>query len=143
MTSSPNPNHPNIIPHTTANIPINLLYFLHLLPRLLIFQPHLHLKFSAENHTSDATKPCKSTPKRHPHPSRIIQTSSHTLQLISLSIYSTSYTSFPVYSSSNPIFISKTPPKITPPTPPNHVNLHLNDLPTQPKSSKHHPTHYS
>ena len=158
-----------IIPYTTANIPIKLLYILHLLPRLFLLYPYLHLIFppkitpptppnpvnlqlltlqthskpphahpiqpsyyphqstlhpippspsippltlssppkSTQNHTTNTTKPCKSTATNPPIPVQSFQCSSHTPQLISLSIYSASYTSFPVYSSYNPIFTSK------------------------------------
>ena len=62
---------------------------------------------------------------------------------ISLSIYSTSYTCFSVCSSSNPVFTSKNPLKIMPPTLPNHVNLQLLTLHAQPKPSNAHPMHIS
>ena len=69
-----------LLPYTTANIPINLLYILHLLLRLFLLYPYLHLP--------------------------------------------------------NPL-------KITPPTLPNHVNLQLLTLHTQPKPSNAHPIHHS
>ena len=119
---------------TTANISINLLYILHLLPRLFLQITKSSPPKSTQNHATNTTKPCKSATTNPPSLSQTIQCSSHAPQLISLSIYSTSYTSFPVCFSYTNIKFHIFHLKFSPPCLESSVNLHLNDLPAKAKA---------
>ena len=85
---------------------------------------------------TNSVKPCKSTTTNPPSPRQTIPCSSCTPQQLSLSIYSTSYTSFPVYYSSNSIFAFNTAwkfaCKVCTPTVWSHANLHLLTLKAPP-----------
>ena len=100
------------------------------IPPLTLSSPH----FFTKNHATNTAQPCESTTTNPPKQRRTMKSSGHAPQLISLSIYSTSYTSFPVCFSYTNIKFHIFHLKFSPPCLESSVNLHLNDLPAKAKA---------